>query len=220
MDRNAAVSRTATTRDNEALRMEDQRGASLPAGCVRHTRGMVSSRAGQREAMMGWLSQVQFTHAITLAFNRERANLGMARRMFGEFCLGVDRLLTGKRRVGRLSSCERFEAIALPEHVESNLHLHVAANFHPRHWGGRHLTEGQESKLAAIWLAITKGSGDFDIRPARDGGWARYITKEWFRPDHDYLHSADFHPNDSVVSSIPALELEPFCAEKIQERRR
>lgn len=100
----------------------------------------------------------------------------------------------------------RLEAVAFPEHVESNLHLHVVANFARRYWGGRAISHEQESELSCIWHRVTKGSGTSVIKLAQNAGWARYVTKEWFRSDHDYIHSADFHSDRYVVYPVPALD--------------
>lgn len=160
-----------------------------------------------RSELIDWLSQPQFTHALTLNINRQQtASLPTARRLFSAFCLEVDRWRTGKRRPHRLPTCMRFEAVAFAEHLDTNLHLHVAANFHPRHWGGRRFTDEDGRTLATLWRRVTKGSGTSEIASTRDGGWARYITKEWYRPGHDYMHSADFHDARYVVYSLPALD--------------
>lgn len=167
---------------------------------------LTPNRARQREAIIKWLSQPQYTHAITLNLNKGDASLGYARRSFGLFCHGVDRLMTGKRRVERLPSCLRFEAVAFSEHLETNLHLHVIANFHRRSWGGRPFTANHEASVCDIWREASNGLGTCHIKPAHDAGWARYITKEWYRPNHDFIHSWDFHPNESVVYYLPALD--------------
>lgn len=83
--------------------------------------------------MIKWASNGRFSHAITLNANRDALSLASMRKLFGQFCLAVDRLRTGKHRVSRLRTSERFEAIAFPEHLESNLHLHVVANFDRRY---------------------------------------------------------------------------------------
>ncbi|MHA6719686.1 hypothetical protein ACX40Y_09550 [Sphingomonas sp. RS6] len=159
-----------------------------------------------REDMINWLSDSRFTHALTLNFNRVDCSLRTARKLFGIFCRDVDRMMLGRRRVERLHTCERFEAIAFPEHLESNLHLHVVANFARRYWGGRSITEEQLAELAPIWRRVTRGSGTSEIKLARDAGWARYVTKEMHRPGHEYILSADFHSDRYVVLSLPALD--------------
>lgn len=114
--------------------------------------------------MIEWASTRRFTHAITLNADRESLSLASIRKMFGQFCHQVDRLRTGKHRVARLRTWERFEAIAFPEHLESNLHLHIAANFDRRYWGGRSLSGQDDIALGRIWSRVTKGSGSIEIR--------------------------------------------------------
>lgn len=173
-------------------------GASISVNCY--------SGARMRDEFVAWLSQPQFTHALTLNLNLPDAKLSAARIRFGKFCYGVDRMMTGKRRVERIHTIDRFEAVAFPEHVDSNLHLHVAANFHRRSWPHRPFGEQEQRELDRIWRSVTNGLGTTMITPARDDGWARYITKEWGRPGHDYFLSSDFHPDDRVVYSLPALD--------------
>lgn len=159
-----------------------------------------------REEVIKWLSDRRFTHALTLNINRADCTLRTARNLFGIFCRDVDRMMLGKRRVERVHTCQRLEAIAFPEHLESNLHLHVVANFARRYWSGHSITEEQEAELARIWHRVTKGSGTSEIKLTRDAGWARYVTKEMHHPGHDYIHSADFHSDRYVVYSLPALD--------------
>lgn len=159
-----------------------------------------------REEIIQWLSDPRFTHALTLNINRVDCTLRTAKAFFSTFCRDVDRMMLGKKRVERVHTCQRLEAIAFPEHLETNLHLHVVANFARRYWGGHSITEEQETELARIWRRVTKGSGTSDIKLTRDAGWARYLTKEMHRPGHDYFLSADFHSDRYVVFSLPALD--------------
>ena len=155
----------------------------------------------QRRAAIDWASETRYTHAITLNPNRKELSLENLRQMFGQFCLGVDRMMTGKRRASNLYSYERFDAIAFPEHIESNIHLHVAANFAPRYWGARQIGDAEYEELDRIWTAVTAGSGSTDIQLARDAGWAKYSAKEMYRVDHEYFLTSDFHRDDRVVNS-------------------
>lgn len=167
--------------------------------------GGPSSRL-MREEIIKWLSDPRFTHALTLNLNRADCTLRTAKALFGIFCRDVDRMMLGKKRVERVHTCQRLEAIAFPEHLETNLHLHIMANFARRYWSGHSITEEQEAELARIWRRVTKGSGTSEIKLTRDAGWARYATKEMHHPDHDYIHSADFHSDRYVVYSLPALD--------------
>lgn len=149
--------------------------------------------------LIKWVADHRFTHAITLNPNRNELSIANLRRMFGQFCLEVDRIKLGKRRVDRVPTWARFKAIAFAEHLETNAHLHAACNFDRGHWSGRQMDEELENRLKAAWDLITKGSGQLDIQPINNAGWAHYITKELYRAPRDYFLAADFHPNDRVV---------------------
>ena len=152
-----------------------------------------SSRAILRVAMIKWASSAQFSHAITLNINQRDASLLRAKRLLSDLFLDLDRFVIGRRRVLNVPSRQRFNAIAFPEHVETNLHFHLAADLRPDYLKG--LSEQIVcAKIKGIWTEVTQGSGTALITPARDWGWARYMTKEMYRPEHEYFLAADFHP--------------------------
>ena len=112
-----------------------------------------------REEVIKWVSNPRFTHALTLNINRAECTLRTAGGLFGRFCKEVDRMMLGKRRVERVPTICRLEAIAFPEHRESNLHLHVVANFARRYWGGHAITEEQQVELSRIWHRVRRQFG-------------------------------------------------------------
>jgi hypothetical protein len=117
--------------------------------------------------------------------------------LFGGFCLEIDRLMFGTKHVHRRPTWERFEAIAFSEMLEGNPHLHCVANFSRLHWQSR-LDKPWEAELPGIWQRVTRGPGTLDLQLKWGLGWERYITKEAYRPGHDFMLAADFHNADRV----------------------
>jgi len=161
-----------------------------------HGRSILSPRV-RREALIEWCSRPEFTHALTLAPNRKNITLDMLTSMFGAFCLEIDRLMFGTKHVHRRPTWERFQAIAFPEMLEGNPHLHCVANFSRLHWQSR-LDKDWEGALADLWERVTRGAGELDLQLKQGVGWERYITKESLRPGHDFLLAADFHNTDRL----------------------
>jgi len=151
----------------------------------------------RRDALIEWCRRPEFTHALTLAPNRRNITPVMLTKMFGAFCREVDRLMFGTKHVHRRPTWERFQAVAFPEMLEGNPHLHCVANFSRLHWQSR-LDTGWEAELLPIWEGLTRKAGTLDLQEKWGAGWERYITKEAYRPGHDFLLAADFHNSDRV----------------------
>ncbi|HXH51962.1 MAG TPA: hypothetical protein VNH53_00835 [Sphingomicrobium sp.] len=147
--------------------------------------------------MIEWCRRPEFTHALTLAPNRRNITPDMLAKMFGAFCREVDRLMFGTKHAHRRPTWERFQAIAFPEMLEGNPHLHCVANFSRLHWQSR-LDRTWQQELPVIWHRLTRKAGDLDLQEKWGAGWERYITKEAYRPRHDFLLAADFHNIDRV----------------------
>ena len=156
------------------------------------------SRAMRREALIEWLCQPKFTHAITLAPNRGNISHDMLRRFLGCFCCEIDKFMLGVRDVPRRHSWERLELIAMPEKLETNPHLHCVANFSRMHWQ-HNLDKPWEDALTTIWRRVTRGSGEIKIELNSGRKVAQYITKEALGRDHDYFLSQDFHPDHRIA---------------------
>lgn len=159
------------------------------------------SRTVRREALIEWLSRPEYTHAITLAPNRESLTLDQLRRLLGAFCCEVDKFMLGVREVHRRHSWERLDLIAMPEKLEVNPHLHCVANFSRTHWQQR-LDKPWEYELPRIWRAVTRGSGDCKIDLNNERAVAEYISKEAMRGDHEYFLSHDFHPDRRIADPM------------------
>lgn len=151
----------------------------------------------RRDALIEWCRRPEFTHALTLAPNRKNISIDLLTDMFGAFCREVDRLMFGTKHAHRRLTWERFQAIAFPEMLEGNPHLHCVANFSRLHWQSR-LDKPWEVELPGIWEHLTRGAGSLDLHLKYGSVWERYITKEAYRPGHDFLLAADFHNTDRV----------------------
>lgn len=147
-----------------------------------------------RAGLAEFLGQDQFSHAITLNPNRGNLHPGRLEEFFKAFCMEMDRLKHGQRRVHRLPTAERFNAIGFPEKLLSNAHIHLAADL--RFTAARGMSDNEiEASVDTIWSKLTKGSGTVSVMPIRDAGWAWYITKEAPRRDHVYFIAATYHAN-------------------------
>lgn len=166
------------------------------------------SVVARRRGLVEWAIS-DSTHAVDLAPNRHDS-LGLTglERMFGQFCLEVDRYLLGVKHVHLRSSHDRLLMIAFPEKLDVNPHLHGFANFSLAHWGNRIDQLPWEWKLGEIWRCVSGGSGTIDIVADPDAGKVWYSTKEAFRRDHDYLHSWDFHRPDKLTRRPSAVCLQ------------
>ena len=163
-----------------------------------HAAGLRHVALQRREALIEWMSRPEYTHAITLAPNRENLTQEQLRRLLGAFCCEVDKFMLGVREVHRRYSWERLELIAMPEKLETNPHLHCVANFSRTHWH-QNLDKPWAAALSPIWRRVTRGSGELQIELNSGRRVAQYITKEALRRDHDYFLSQDFHPDRRIA---------------------
>jgi hypothetical protein len=143
-----------------------------------------------RGELRRWIGNDGYTHALTLNTDRELA-LPRIRSIFSTFCHRFDKAVLGSRNVRSAPADHRLRAIAFPEHLQTNAHLHVSADltFALAHLGEQRLRK----EIRCAWLQSTRGAGSVDIQLVADVGWARYQTKD-FRGT-DYFLSSDFFPN-------------------------
>ena len=146
-----------------------------------------------RAGLCDWLAGDNFTHALTLNTDRDLTSNRLG-QIFGNFCMNVDRSMHGRGRVRDLPTGERFHAIAFPEHLETNPHLHVAADL------GFLLAANVPSHrikrlVHCHWLKATRGAGSVVVELITDAGWARYQTKSLKGPDPLFFIAADYHPH-------------------------
>ena len=145
-----------------------------------------------RKGLIEWVSN-NYTHAITLQPNYQVEPDKLC-EMFGWFCLDVDRLMFGRKNVHKYVTGVRLQAIAFPEMLDGNPHLHGACDFSRKHWQHR-LDKTWLDKLPIIWKRVAKNRyAECKISLIRDGGWGKYITKDGV----DFILAADFHNPDRL----------------------
>lgn len=146
-----------------------------------------------RSELCAWINDQEFTHALTLNSDRELS----ARRIsgiFGTFCLKVDRAVLGRNAQSILSE-HRFRAVAFPENLQTNAHLHVAADLAELRAQCENRPGSMDETLRRLWLQSTRGAGSIDIKEIRGVGWSSYMSKGFTRLDSLYFHSSQYHPS-------------------------
>jgi hypothetical protein len=146
-----------------------------------------------RGALCDWIEKQSFTHAITLNTDRE-LSLAKIERIFGTFCHQLDRFTLG-RKARVLSPELRLRAIAFPENLSTNAHLHVAADLSQTFGRLKGNADQMAQTIRCAWLRSTHGSGSIDMCDYRDRGWGFYMTKGFDRPDAPMFLSSQFHPH-------------------------
>jgi hypothetical protein len=146
-----------------------------------------------KRPMIEWCTGCAYSHAVTFAFNRS-LTVSNASKIFGQFCLELDRYRFGRQNISGEHSLDRFQAHAFIEHIDTNIHIHAAANLDP--WLTTPFDNIHEAHLQKIWKKATRGSGDLKIDPIDDlRGWAYYMSKEWRFCEQRLILPADFHPH-------------------------
>lgn len=150
------------------------------------------SRYNIRGALCDWINAESYTHALTLNTDRE-LSASRLRDIFGTFCHKLDRKILGTRHVGRVPAAERLRAIAFPEGLATNAHLHAAIDLTNamKMFGD---VQGLEDKLRCFWLQSTHGSGTIDLQPLTGSYWPFYMTKGFSAVHPTMFLSADYHP--------------------------
>lgn len=120
-----------------------------------------------------WLLRQNFTHVVTLAFNRN-TSLSCGRKSLKAFHAKLDRFLLGSRWCKKPSS-ERSFFHAYPEHISSNFHYNMLLRVDDKHIGKT------TSKIDEIWSSIIP-SGSTDIK----------LTSE----SYDYENLVDYQIKD------------------------
>src|SRR5690606_32762345 len=114
-----------------------------------------------RRELGGWIDQDGYTHALTLNTDRE-LSLTRIETIFGTFCHKVDKAALG-RNAQRMPADQRFRAIAFPEHLNTNAHLHVAADLSQVIAKFEGVGRPLDESLRQLWLQSTRGSGSIDV---------------------------------------------------------
>lgn len=147
-----------------------------------------------RSEVVQWIMASQCDYAVTLALNTSMP-FKRARERVSEWLYSMDRV-TRKCRPERVPHDKRLTAFIMPEHLDSNIHFHLAM----RLVDGRDVTEHSVDTVIDIakrqWGDI-QPSGSITITPVADAlGWGRYMTKDHYKRGVQLILSTDFHNPD------------------------
>lgn len=146
-----------------------------------------------RSAFVDWQSAGGWSHAITLNINRQ-VSVRRATSMISLFCQRMDQYRFGRRDVTKLPSEDRFSAVAIIEHPESNIHVHMAAKLDS--WLRAPLCDSDKRQFEKMWKQCTRGSGTLYFDETYDPkGWLFYITKGFHNQPMNWMLASDFHPS-------------------------
>lgn len=121
-----------------------------------------------RASIIDLVQQLEPTLAITLAFNRDTTPAGAAKDL-KHLHARLDRLVLGRLWSKRVN--DRSIYVAVIEHVDTNLHIHLALSCAPES------VERIAATVEGIWKEIIP-TGSVKVRDAYDAsGWGRYISK-------------------------------------------
>jgi hypothetical protein len=175
---------------------------------MQHLSTLPTSRRAIRNGFIDWMSDERFTHMVTLTVDRnDPVSFHLLTKLFKTFSYEIDRYVLGVKEPRLRQSFDRFEMIAMPEKLDTNPHLHGAANFSTEFMKER-LNGPWQADVTNIWRRVSRGSGDAHFIEGLDRGLLYYITKEVPRNGHEYLHSWDFHRDDKLVKRPSAIRLQ------------
>jgi len=143
-----------------------------------------------RNAVIEWVADSGCNWCLTLNPNRAlplQTEVQVLRHAFRD----ADEALLG-HRYRQKDARRRLLAFIFAEHVTSNIHFHLAIR------PGLDTTATDEEarlrRLTDAWSARVP-SGTYDLNPATNTrGWARYITKEGYSPEHQFWTSSMWWP--------------------------
>lgn len=145
-----------------------------------------------RDGMVKWITNYEWHQMWTLNFNR-RVRITTAQEKLGEFFQRIDRQRLGPKY--RKKRDQRIVAMAIPEHVYSNVHYHCLVEV-----ADAVTISDMGEVVQACWRPAVV-SGTSDVKGIYDlEGLARYLVKEMRRPD-DFgriIWSEDFWPPDAA----------------------
>lgn len=145
-----------------------------------------------RHGLVEFIANQPYTHALTLNTDRD-LSLRQLRSIFGTFCAKIDRQILG-RNIRQWPSGLRFNAIAVPEHLDTNPHLHAHADLRAYKGWGMDLNAITRD-IEMNWRQSTRGAGSAFVTELTSEGYALYSLKEARGTDPVYFLAADFHPH-------------------------
>jgi hypothetical protein len=138
------------------------------------------------------MSDQRFTHALNLNTDRELSHSRIG-RIFGTFCHNIDRQILCAQNVRGYPLDLRLNAIAFPEHLETNAHLHGHADLSA--FIARGMDEPAIAELIRrTWLQSTRGAGSVVVKKLLSTGFAGYSMKAAHATAPAYFLASDFHP--------------------------
>lgn len=121
-----------------------------------------------RASIIDFVEQLNPALAITLAFNRDTTPAGAAEDL-KHLHARLDRMILGPGWAKR--AAERTTYVALIEHVDDNLHIHLALSCKPQ------FVERIAAAVPVIWKKMIPTSSVV-VEPITDAsGWGNYIAK-------------------------------------------
>jgi len=121
-----------------------------------------------RASIIKLVDQLNPALAITLAFNRDTTPACAARDL-KHLHARLDRMVLGPGWAKRVD--DRSTYVAVIEHVDTNLHIHLALNCAPQ------FVEQIAAAVAGIWKEMVP-AGSVVVKDASDiPGWGNYIAK-------------------------------------------
>lgn len=124
--------------------------------------------AEYRASIIGFVAQLNPALAITLAFNRDTTPAGAARDL-KHLHARLDRMILGPGWAKRAQDRSRY--VAVIEHVDTNLHIHLALSCAPE------FVERIAASVPVIWKKMIPTSSVV-VEPITDApGWGNYIAK-------------------------------------------
>ena len=144
----------------------------------------------EREALVNWAANDNYTHAITLNTDRE-LTFPRIKSICSTFCHLLDKRVHGRPNLRSFPVDLRMSGIFFPENLSTNAHLHGAVDL-----SAAMRTIGNdwrlEQEVQRAWKKATRGAGSVDLKPELDSGWFGYCTK---RGRDDYFFAAAFYPH-------------------------
>lgn len=173
-----------------------------PSSFHRHTAQAV------RRSLVDWIEDAGCNWSLTLNPNR-CLSLAAEQDVIRLALADADREVLGSR-FNKVDARKRLLAFIMPEHVTSNLHFHLAMK--P---GLEADEDAQRERIAAFAEAwrVRAPSGSHRAEPIKNlAGWGRYITKELWRGQSDFMISSMWWPARQRRHVLDSSWLDPMEA--------
>jgi hypothetical protein len=143
--------------------------------------------------LLQMIKEQPYTHGLTLNADREM-NTERIESIFKTFCALIDREMHGVQRVKNIPTNVRLNAIAFPEHLTTNAHLHALADLSCLE--DRCKDAVKFSRIIYVsWRKASRGAGSTDVQRLTSDGFGKYAAKGARSTDPVYWLARQFHPN-------------------------